>query len=62
MKTNYKQQARIKMRHDIYSAIRRNRSYGFTTLSRHEIVEVLVSIMSDQLDIIGRNAQNQRMD
>jgi len=55
-----KQQARQNMRREIYAAIRRNRFCQSEALSRHEIVEVLASVLSGQLEIIRDDAQKHR--
>ena len=56
-----KQEAEGKMRGDIYSAIRRNLYDHGTRISRHQIVEVLAAVMSDQIELIKDNAAKHRI-
>ena len=49
------------MRKDIYSAIRRNLSHQGKHLSRHEVVEVLASVISGQIEVIKDNARKQHI-
>ena len=54
-----KQEAQANMRQDIYAAIRRNLFWLGGSLSRHEAVEVLISLLSGQLELIRDDARNQ---
>ena len=54
-----KSQMREHMRRDLYATIRRNIAQQGETLSRHEIVEVLASVLSGQLEIIRPDARKQ---
>lgn len=54
------QQAREQMRRDLYAAIRRNLFRHGGSLARHEVVEVLASVLSGQLEIIRNDARKQR--
>jgi len=54
-----KPQMREHMRRDLYATIRRNISQQGESLSRHEIVEVLASVLSGQLEIIRLDARKQ---
>lgn len=57
-----KQQAYERMRRDIHAAIRENLFWYGRRLSRHEVVEVLASVLSAQIDIIKDDARNHRTD
>ena len=54
-----KPQMREHMRRALYATIRRNISQQGESLSRHEIVEVLASVLSGQLEIIRLDARKQ---
>lgn len=54
-----KSQMREHMRRDLYATIRRNIAQQGETLSRHEIVEVLASVLSGRLEIIRPDARKQ---
>jgi len=56
------QEARENMRRDLYATIRRNLFWHRGSLSRHEIVEVLASVLSGQIDIIQEDARKQPKD
>jgi hypothetical protein len=55
-----KQEAQNNMRRDIYAAIRRNLFWHGGSISRHQVVEVLASVLSGQLEIIRDDARRQR--
>lgn len=57
-----KQQAYERMRRDIYAAIRENLFWYGRRLARHEVVEVLASVLSAQIDIIKDDARKHRTD
>jgi len=57
-----KKEAQRRMRRDIYGAIVDNLFYQGKCLTRHEVVEILVVILTNQLDIIRDNARKQRID
>jgi hypothetical protein len=57
-----KQEAQDNMRMDTYEAIRRNLFWSGGSLSRHEVVAVLVSILSAQLELIRDDAQKQSVE
>jgi hypothetical protein len=52
-----KQEAQDNMRRDIYAAIRRNLFWPEGSLSRHEVMEVLASVLSAQLELIRNDAR-----
>ena len=56
------QEAQDNMRRDIYAAIRRHLVWLGGSLSRHEVVEVLASALSDQLEIIRDDARQHRIE
>ena len=56
------QEAKDNMRRDIYAVIRRNLLWPGGSLSRHQVVEVLASALSDQLEIIRDDARKQRIE
>ena len=55
-----KQEAQDTMRRDLYAAIRRNFFWQGGYLSRHEVVDVLASVLSGQLEFIRHDARKQR--
>jgi hypothetical protein len=57
-----KQEAQDNMRRDIYAAIRRNLFRMGGSLSRHEVVDVLTSVLSGQLELIRDDARKQRIE
>ena len=57
-----RQEAERKMRGDICSAIRRNLYHQGTRISRHQVVQVLATVMTAQLELIKDNAGKQRID
>jgi hypothetical protein len=57
-----KQTSQDNMRRDICAPIRRNLFWLGGSLSRHEVVEVLASVLSCQLDIIRDDARKQRIE
>ena len=57
-----KQETQETMRREIYAAIRRNLFWLGGSLSRHEVVEVLASVLSAQLKLIRDDARRQRHD
>lgn len=54
------QEAREHMRQDLYATIRRNLVRRNTTLSRHEVVEILASVLAGQIELIREAARKQR--
>ncbi|MEK7750835.1 MAG: hypothetical protein AAB654_02885 [Acidobacteriota bacterium] len=58
--TPSKQQARENMRRNLYAVIRHNLFWHGGTLARHEVVEILASILSGQLELIRDDARKQR--
>lgn len=57
---NNPQQARQHIRSQIYAAIDRNCVTLTQNLSRHDIVEVLIDIISGQLSVIKDDVRKQR--
>ena len=55
-----KQQAREHLRRDLYAAIRRNLFWLGGSLSRDQVVEVLASVLTAQLEVIQDDARKQR--
>ncbi len=57
-----KQEAKRNMRRCLYDAMRHNQIFRCTRIARHEIVEVLVGIMTDQIELIREDAAEHRID